>query len=54
MRETGGDHMGRVSKSPSEGEACVSAEPGWTKATAVSGRRGHGVADAGFAILPIW
>jgi hypothetical protein len=38
----GGSHGDRVSKSPSEGEACVSAEP-------ESGRRGHGVADADFA-----
>ncbi|PKM96799.1 MAG: hypothetical protein CVU79_11695, partial [Elusimicrobia bacterium HGW-Elusimicrobia-3] len=46
-QRSGGDHMGRVSKSPPEGEACVSAEP-------EGGRRGHGVADADFAFLPIW
>jgi len=43
MVETGGNHMGRVSKSPPEGEACVSAEP-------EGGRRAHGVRDADFAI----
>jgi len=42
-----GDHRGQVSKSLSEGEACVSAEP-------ESGRRAHGVRDAGFAFLPLW
>jgi len=34
-------------------EACVSAEAGWPKATAVTGKRAHGVRDAGFAFRPV-
>ena len=38
--------MGRISKTLSEGEACVSAEP-------ETGKRAHGVRDAVFAFRPI-